>query len=544
MLEEDYYLTNFRSLVTFVEQSYRGLLNEAEARWYASFQELSEPAQRLYVRLLGRRATLFRLSKLRYTEIQSIEDAASELCAAELGVDDPPHELCQLLPAFTKPELVKRLNLSDQHRLSRADLDAHIIERNLLSDITTLRQCDTWFEIKGAEEFTVFKLCFFGNGYQDMSEFVLRDLGLFRYEQYRIDRQSLVFQTREQIDAHLQTLGCATMLDQVDVNDANALLDLNQLLPENKQHDAHLARRVDRVHNSIARQLERLGKLEDALTLYRQSEKPPSRERQVRVLMKLDRPEEALDLCSEILTHGHTSEELQFVETIEPKIKRILNHPLKSKPRFRPLSTKLTLKPADARVEAIACRFYAQFGECFYVENSLINGVLGLFIWDIIFAPVEGVFYNPFQSAPADFYQPEFVHSRAKLLKERFAELEDPLRFSATVWERYESSQGIANPLVNWHYLNEDLLSIALIRIPVKDWQHFFSRMLEDLRNHTSGLPDLILFPKNGSYEMLEIKGPGDAVQKNQYRWMAFFSQHRIPYRVVHISWANQTLPA
>lgn len=544
MLEEDYYLANFRSLVVFVEQTYQGLLSEAELRWYNTFMGVSEPSQRLYVRLIGRRASLFRLSKLRYPEIASITDAANELCANKLGVGTQPPELDDLLPAFTKPELIKLLSLTGQRHLSRAEVEKIIVVRAQVSDIEILQQHDAWFNIAGLSEFTVFKLCFFGNCYQDLSEFVLRDLGIFEYEQYRIDKQSRVFQNRQQIDAHLQYFACATMLEQVDHNDADALLGVHQLLPENKNHDVHLTRRVDRLHNSVARQLERLGLFEDALRLYGQSEKPPSRERQVRVLMKVARYQEAMQLSNAMLADPYADEEIQFVETVQPKLYKALNLPPPKNTRFRPLTTKLTLSAGDARVEFIARDFYAQFGECFYVENTLINGVLGLFIWDIIFAPVKGVFYNPFQSAPADFYQPEFLQSRAKLIEDRFAELADPLRFSARVWERFEQSQGIANRLVSWQYLNADVLTLALIRIPVNDWRHLFSRILSDLRNHTSGLPDLILFPKEGSYEMIEIKGPGDTVQKNQRRWMAYFSEHRIPYRVVHISWASHTTPA
>lgn len=540
MLEEDYYLTNFRSLVSFVGQTYEGLLSDSERQWLNAVTAISEPAQRLYVRLIGRRAPVFRHSKLRYPEIESIDHAAHELCVNGLGTCDAPTDLTTLLPAFTKPELIKLLSLPELRQFSRADLETRIVDREVAQDLYTLQQHDSWIAITGLSEFTVFKLCFFGNCYQDMSEFVLRDLGVFQYEQYRIDKNSRVFQSREQIDAHLQYFACATALEQTDQSDANALLDLNRQLPENKRIDAHLTRRVDRMHNSIARQLERLNELDMALELYQQSEKPPSRERQVRVLMKLARLQDANSLCDAMASQPYVDEEVQFVESMQPKLCKLLSLPLKKKLPFRPVTTKLNLSAGDARVEMIARDFYSQFGECYYVENSLINGVLGLFIWDIVFAPVKGVFYNPFQNAPADFYQPEFTQVRAELLEERFAELSDPLRFSARVWDRFETSHGITNRLVNWHYLNEAVLSLALIRIPVMDWQNLFSRILADLRNHTSGLPDLILFPKDGSYEMIEIKGPGDALQKNQRRWMAYFSEHRIPYRVVHISWANQ----
>lgn len=544
MLEQDYYLANFRYLIDFVVDTYQGLLSEDELQWHAAFVRAPESAQRLYVRLSGRRGHFFRQSKLRYPEITSVGDAVHALSDAGLASIDVPVALDELLPVYTKPELIKLLRLETQKHLSRPNLLAYVLDRKQSADITALQEADNWVCIKGLNAYTVFKLCFFGNGYQDMSEFVLRDLGVFQYEQYRIDKNSRVFQSREQIEAHLQYFESATVLDQIDQNDVSALLEVNHALPNNDFNDPHLKRRVERLRNAIARQLERLNEPDQALALYALSARPPSRERQVRLLMKCSRFDDAKQLCSEIKSTPVADEELQFVETILPKLHKALSLPQPKRLVFKPTTSKLTLTEGHQRVEFVARDFYAQFGECFYTENTLINGVLGLFIWDIVFAPIEGVFYNPFQSAPADFYQREFVQSRQALLDLRLKELDDPIVFSARVWERYELSFGTMNPLINWQSLSKELLSTALIRIPANDWRALFKRMLNDLRNHTSGFPDLILFPTSGGYELLEIKGPGDAVQKNQRRWMAYFAQHRIPYRVVHIRWASQQEPA
>jgi len=550
VLDEDYYLVNFRFLIDFVGETYQGLLSESEVHWRSSIVGMPESAQRLYVRLSGRQSTVFRQSKLKYPEIDSIAESAQALCAKGLGSDEAPFELSELLPAFTKPELIKLLDLRDQRQLSRIELEQYIIENDSDDDIETLQQADSWITVEGLDEYAVYKLCFFGNCYQDMSEFVLRDLGIFTYEQYRIDKQSRVFQTREQLEAHLQYFDCAIEFDYVDETDIDALLDVNNALPKNHNNDPHLARRINRLRNTIARQLERLDEPDQALALYQCSTSPPSRERQVRLLMKLSRFNEAQLLCSQIKAEPITDEELQFIDTIRPKLNKELSIPPPKRKKFRPVTTKLNLTESEDRVEIIACEFYEQFGECFYVENALINGVMGLFMWDIIFAPVDGVFYNPFQSIPADFYQNTFYEKRSELIVERFAELDDPLRFSARVWEFYESRHGTMNRMVNWQYLSEELLSLALIRIPVSHWRALFNRILNDLRANTSGLPDLILFPNAGSagsadsYELLEIKGPGDALQKNQRRWMQYFSEHRIPYRVVHIRWTSPSTPA
>jgi len=82
-------------------------------------------------------------------------------------------------------------------------------------------------------------------------------------------------------------------------------------------------------------------------------------------------------------------------------------------------------------------------------------------------------------------------------------------------------------------------LILALERVPLAHWRAIFIRLLRDLRNHRNGFPDLIHFPKSGDYQWVEIKGPGDTLQKNQVRWMAYFAQQGIPHRTLHIRYSD-----
>jgi len=213
---------------------------------------------------------------------------------------------------------------------------------------------------------------------------------------------------------------------------------------------------------------------------------------------------------------------------------------MKNESRFRPETSTLTLSRCASRVELDTQAFYSQMGTCFYTENQLVNGVLGLFIWDIIFAPIAGVFYNPFQHAPSDFYDSEFMERRNSLLTERFLEIDDSLRFSARVMENFDKQWGKSNPMVRWSGISYEILSLALKRIPSEHWRAMFNRMLTDPQENMAGFPDLILFRDNDSfYEFIEVKGPGDTVQQNQLRWMQYFTKNRIPCRVVNVRWAE-----
>jgi len=177
---------------------------------------------------------------------------------------------------------------------------------------------------------------------------------------------------------------------------------------------------------------------------------------------------------------------------------------------------------------------------CFYTENTLFNAVFGLVFWDIIYAPVAGVFFNPFQSAPADLYEPGFREQRAHLIHDRLAELDSVAALQRRVEACFHARSGIQNVFLAWRFLSWDLLELALLRIPLSHWLVVFERLLADLRSHRSGFPDLILFPAQGGYRLIEVKGPGDKLQKNQLRWMRFFHANGIPHEVAKVIWCDE----
>jgi hypothetical protein len=82
---------------------------------------------------------------------------------------------------------------------------------------------------------------------------------------------------------------------------------------------------------------------------------------------------------------------------------------------------------------------------------------------------------------------------------------------------------------------------LALDRIPAQHWQALFARMWADIKHNRAGLPDLIFFPEKQAenapgYELIEVKGPGDTLQKNQKGWLEYFQSHNIPYSVAYVS--------
>ena len=538
ILQDDYYLADFHTLAGFVIDTYEDLLNVEEIHWYQRVRSLSTQAQRLFVRLLLRKGSTFRQSGLRYSEIEHINDCAGELAEKGLASLQAPDEPGLLFACFTKPELIDRLELGDHRNLSRSSLLAHIAGCDPATTacyVQRLQQSEQWLTINSHASWTLMQLCFFGNLYQNSSEFVRSQLGSLRYENYAITPRSRAFTSRHQIEAHWRYFECEALFEITDLRCADDLSRLSTMLPDADETDLTLRRRVDRLRNRIARQLERLSCTEQAIALYTASVHPPARERQLRIMIANGQWQGAVALSEQMQRQPYNEAELITAQRLHVQCQKAQGVRHKRRRVFRPDSSKLILRHSGERVEEQARAFFAHKGKCFYTENTLINGVLGLFIWDIVFYPVAGVFYNPFQAAPADFKHPQFIQRRRELLDARFLELNDSAAFNTRVLQAYDSHLGKVNPLVRWHLLSSQLLCIAIKHIPLDHWRALFFRILADLRENTSGFPDLVLFPDAGGYEFIEVKGPGDTLQANQRRWMEYFDEHSIACRVVHI---------
>ena len=549
-LAPDYYLSNFHALMDFVVGRYDSLLSDQERHFYRQFRGLTTDSQRLYVRLLSRKGVpssagaLFRLHKLAYEEIGDLRAAADVLINTELLLRSPPLPLEELLPLYTKSELLALSPKPLPKTLKRPALEQALLELDTSELLPRLTDGDSVVALQAAQHFETFKLLFFGNLNQDLTDYVLRDLGLLRYEQYPLERQHLPFQTRAQLEQHLRYYECVREAESVLGGDGGEIVALAGRLPAGLDGDNTLQRRLDRLRLTLARQLERLEALDQADALYRQCTRPPARERRARIAVTRGDIAQGLALCREILADPHHEQEREFAERFGFRAAKKVGAQEGWVAPSRPIppTETVTLPAAPQRVETLAAAYLTECApgnQCFYVENTLINGMLGLYVWDILFAPLPGAFFNPFQIAPSDFRSADFYPQRRAAFEQRLAALSDET-LKQTVWRHYRDKWGIANPLIVWESLPEALLTLALERIPVRHWQLLFRRLLRDITQHCSGLPDLILFPAAGGFELVEVKGPGDRLQQNQQRWLAFFAQHQIPHRVLHVAWAPQ----
>ncbi len=104
-----------------------------------------------------------------------------------------------------------------------------------------------------------------------------------------------------------------------------------------------------------------------------------------------------------------------------------------------------------------------------------------------------------------------------------------------TLLTRYDEKFGISNPFVHWSLISKELLEMALDTIPTNMLMALFKIQLSDLKLYRNGMPDLIAF-KGNEFEWIEVKGPGDKLQDNQWRWIKEFTRLNVPFAVCYVA--------
>jgi hypothetical protein len=553
ILSPRYYLDNFRYLLAFVKRLYGGLLTESEWDFIHRFEQLSLDAQCLYVRFSNRKGFFFRLNKLNYTEITDLPAAIDDLLAAGFITRLSARHLddgVQALSVFTKPELLDLLPLEPDERRQLGKEKKETVVQYALDEldfgeiVTSLTTRESVVRVQFEAEDQLIKYLFFGNRGGNMTEFVIRDLGMVNFEQYDESKMTARFHTRKEVeDKLLISLTAEAFYEQKEAelpadDIYNWFLNWNETRPE---LSAIAVPGYQKLVCRVGAYLERQKCPEQALAVYELSDQVPARERRVRLLFKNGSTEEALALCDEIALAPLNADERYFANDFREKILGLSEKKRTRKATTRFLSDAESLAiPVAYRhhVEAGVMNYYLERGhDAAFTENYPWRGLFGLVFWDIIHDTTVSAIHNPLQRAPSDFYLPEFYRRREELLKKRLAELDTREAWRRHVGRTFNAKYGIANRLVDW---SDELLALSQRLIDLLDIDQLRLILLEMARNvreHTRGFPDLLVWTPDGQYSFVEVKSPTDHLGPQQLHWLEFFQGIGVQGKVMRVVW-------
>ncbi|QSX32040.1 VRR-NUC domain-containing protein [Shewanella avicenniae] len=542
ILAADYYLHNFERLINAAAR-YLDILPAEPLAALNQYQQLSRDARMLLVRLLSRKGLYFRREKLHYIEISELDNAANELIFSGLVSDTPP-AADQLFSLLTLAELKPVAATVGINASTKAQLLMALGELTNIDDVA-LRFSELlglqWLSLQCQSLLELLLLLYFGNNYQDLSQFVLSDIGMQPFEQYQIRPADRPYQTAADIEAALRLSELSKAWhDAIERKQPLNCEDVLAKLPAT-QNNRILERRRQRMLFVIGRQAERAKALALAQQCYLQCDSWAAQERLSRVYEKTNVAAAATLLPQ--LWHAAPNETLRL--SVQRICKRVAKQTCAEEltslsvqaVQYQPPSKMELSLPyvAGVSVEQQLVQYLSGQGACaYFCENSLLCGIFGLAFWDIIFAPVIGAFDNPYQRAPRDMYQPSFAEERQTLIEQRFAAL--ATGDFGIIKQHFTEKQGLTNDWVNWRVLTEDVLAQALSNFSARFICAVCQRLLQDPAHYRSGQPDIILFESDGAPQFIEVKGPGDTLADHQGYWLNFLAQF-YPASVCYVQW-------
>jgi hypothetical protein len=503
-----YYLANFQAMIETLQRRDGDLLAPEERRFIVDFYELPREARALLVRMVMRKGPLFRASRLAYAEIADAGAAALPLLGLRWIDDRPDLTLAELFQLFGKAQVAGYLGLP-KHRLKETKSALLASLRDALPERQPLHnwcaEPDTVYRLDVGPVCLRLRLMFFGNFRQDLSEFILADLGVFRYESIWLHAESRPFRTRRHVDDFHGLYRCREML-----HNGIEPAEIEEALPPPIGDCDWLEDRREKLRFQIARAYERAGKTDRAASIYSTCSYPEARARAARLSaaasgLRRRRSSDAVSVPAFELTLERPEDE-RSVEHV------VLDH---------------LLAAADEETLVL------------YVENALVNSLFGLLCWSAVFAPVPGAFFHPFHRGPADLSSAKFYDRRRREFAACFAQLQSGA-YRDTILRRFAESHGIASPFVAWGLIDEPLLCTALACFPAEHLWLWFEYIVRDIRTNRAGFPDLVqFFPRSCRYRMIEVKAQGDRLQNNQRLCLEFMLKHQMPVSVCRVRWAG-----
>lgn len=536
----DYYAANLRHLTAFVGERFAGILDAPTARFVSVYGQLDSDAQRLLARLLSRKGPVFRADRLTYAEVT---DTAAALAALDdagflaLGDAVPADRLLNLA---LHAELRAWFPLIQGPR--KADLVCALLSRHSDGQLRDrLRTRLPWLTVRVTEQFERCQWLYFGDRYQNLSVFVTEDLGLQRYPQYEMTQPDWLTTQRVCLAEHEQLYRLASLshglAERSDSHSdpgslANALVcRLRALRLSREQSQVR-----DRALLRAGAWLERLSAAEDALAAYESAGQHPARERRVRLLWRLGCRDQARAVQKAIQRAPLCAAEADFAARFQ--------QPRRPAPAARKASL---LDATPKRIERFAAQLVQGDGSvALHLENQFPRGLAGLAYWPSLYIPVPGAFSRPYQNGPNDLYWPDFAQQREAALQAQETQLCDrgnpsTARWHAVLSNRIQTFQGTANPLVQWEVWTEAFLDRLLESVPADKLQALASFTIRNLDGYRTGFPDLlVLGPRFGCFELLEVKGPNDALQGHQRRWLSVLASLGWPAQVFKLQAATR----
>ena len=536
ILPQKYYHQYFMEVLAFVKKYSDHLMGPEEELFILDFNKLSLDAQCLFIRLSNRRGPYFRLDKLNYNEISSIEAATKELkfsgfISSEFDVNE------KIFEAFTKAELKATYTHLDWSKQTKKDA---IIQLNEIQVHNSILTQFTLIEVVRQEVLEFIKMLYFGKYKNRMTEFVIRDIGYIKLETLDETQFTPWFESRKEALAAFELYKLRSLVRRA-LKETNAIATHNTLvmIPWQKYLLSLKTHQIgDPLFLLMGKQLEREEAYKLALHYYQLATKHPARERQIRILNRLGEVAKAKSLAINIIKEQWNASEYLFAKDFLNK-KNIRIKRSTSK-RLREATSLDVAFVADQSIEDAALQFYKNLGfNGIHGENYLWKSLYTLILWDQIFDQSMGVYHNPIQRGASDLYTKSFYEKRKDAIRENLKSFRSKKAMIKSLDKRFEEKFGTNNPMIYWDSEIKQHLVQLILNLPFQALKEILIEMSKNLKDNSTGFPDLFVWKEN-TYHLYEIKSTNDHLSSQQLFWLNFMQSLGIKAKIIRVNYKKE----
>ncbi|KAL4561058.1 hypothetical protein LXL04_033220 [Taraxacum kok-saghyz] len=582
------YQQNFCLLLQEVFRTTPHVFTHDEKTFLENFLLLSIDSQRLFIRLYTRKGPWFRMCNVSYAEILDHQQAVKELSEggyvnstetiSELHKDDM-EGILNVLNVGELREILSVINKKRSHSPRKQDSISSLLSAygdgsmSLLKKMV-LEKTGTCIRISSEADSLIWRVerLFFCNGEQDLSAFLLVDLGIVKYPTYNCIVTNQLFSNRNDLLSYEEALEVAQIMDEsleennssmvlkcIAISDSRisiqtskihlsapfpffsaswiyskvVLLGVSFLEAERRYNDAiDLLKRL--LHNFISDRrrgywtlrlsvdLEHIGRVNESLSVAETGLDDPW----VRAGSKIS-------LQKRVIRLGKPPRRWKvptFSDSLKRKIPEVY---VEGRPLNSQTGTKSRFYGEDGEqcgVEQLALQYYAgQEGgnwQGVHSESGIWLTIFSLLMWDPIFTDIPNVFLTRFQTSPLDLHTDSFYESRKDTIETVLLKIQQGMgeEMLITSWESHYGT-GCRGVSWNRHSLGE--LRAVVTCIGGGCLAAVCRHLAQDYRSWCSGMPDLLLWrfcsEYSGEAKVVEVKGPRDRVSEQQRAWLLFF---------------------
>ncbi|KKO44915.1 DNA polymerase III subunit epsilon [Arsukibacterium ikkense] len=566
-LDSGYYLQHFNELLQFVRAHYQSVLSADSCAFIDDFMALSEQAQQLLVRMLNRKGQVFSDAELNYAEIGPAAPVLADLTTAGFVATLSRQDLADFWLRLTKDTLWQLVQLA-KNEFAAADWAALTADMAIKKSLTkplllgaALKLPVNWLALidklpqryvalQRQDALNYLYFLYFGRIEANLSLFTLRDLGIRQSGQFKQQFQprftdpgqaKLAYQLAKAKPALIELGKQLKKQPQLSEQQLSGWLDEAGSWPQTEDNSLQL-KRSERCYQ-LGKLAEQYQLAELAMRFYQLSEGFPASERLVRLPVQQQQRSAAEALLQQLLQDPSCDEEWLFADDF---YRRKFNPSgVVQRSQLTQLLHDAPLVGVDelylAKAEQGLMAFYREQGyTVFHSENNLWLALFGLWFWHELFEHEHSTLHNPFERRPGNLASGGFYQQFAAEIDTKLQQLSAP-DASNRLLAALSAHYGKANNLFYWHSdLAEQLLPLLTFSPKSADGSSALSPILgamaQDFKRHCSGYPDLLLM-KDGALQFIEVKAPGDKIQRHQLARLLALKQAGFNARIEKLQW-------